>query len=94
MTDGKIVALRAEPDIGKGRVKPSASQREWLARGLGQPGGKLPLFDLNGRRIDARTIHLCIDNGWAEPWFANPLKPNWLVCKLTQAGRALLIEVA
>jgi hypothetical protein len=28
--------------------------------------------------------------GWAEPWFSNPLKPDWLVCKLTDTGRALL----
>ena len=45
------------------------------------------LFDEAGRRIDARTIRSCIDQGWAEPWFANPLKPDWIVCRLTCAGR-------
>jgi hypothetical protein len=36
-----------------------------------------------------------MEQGWAEPWFANPLKPDWLVCRLTQAGRdALLIDEA
>jgi hypothetical protein len=68
---------------------PSEAQRAWLARGLGQPGGKLPLFDGDGKLVDARTIRSCIEQGWAEPWYANPLKPNWLVCKLTEAGRAL-----
>jgi hypothetical protein len=63
-------------------------QLAWLRRGLDQPGGKLPLFDLNGKRIDPRTIRRCIDAGWAEPWFANPIKRDWLVCKLTNAGRA------
>jgi hypothetical protein len=67
-------------------------QLAWLARGIDQPGGKLPLFGLDGQRIDPRTIRSCIENRWAEPWFHNPLKPDWLVCKLTDAGRALLAE--
>lgn len=71
-------------------TKPTAVQRIWLARGLDQPGGKLPLFDGNGKRMDPRTVRRCIDEGWAEPWFLNPLKPDWLVCKLTDAGRALV----
>jgi hypothetical protein len=62
----------------------------WLRKGLKQPGGKLPLFDEWGQRINERTIRHCIDMGWAEPWFSNPLKPEWLVCKLTATGRALL----
>jgi len=68
---------------------PSEAQRAWLMRGLDQPGGKLPLFDREGKLIDARTIRSCIEQGWAEPWYENPLKPNWLVCKLTDTGRAL-----
>lgn len=71
---------------------PTEVQKAWLARGLSQPGGKLPLFDDAGRRIDARTIRACIDQGWAEPWFANPLKPDWLVCRLTDAGRAVAAQ--
>ena len=70
--------------------KPTDVQKAWLARGLSQPGGKLPLFDDGGKRIDARTIRSCIDQGWAEPWFANPLKPDWLVCRLTDTGRAVV----
>ena len=68
---------------------PTDVQKAWLARGLSQPGGKLPLFDDAGKRIDARTIRACIDQGWAEPWFSNPLKPDWLVCRLTDSGRTV-----
>lgn len=67
-------------------------QRKWLRGGLHQPGGKLPLFDENGQRVSARTVQSCIRNGWAEPWFANPLKPDWLVCKLTHLGRVIAEE--
>jgi hypothetical protein len=79
--------------VGEGRLsaaRPSAAQHAWLRRGLDQPGGKLPLFDLDGRRVGPRTVDRCIVEGWAEPWFANPLKPDWRVCKLTDAGRAVL----
>ena len=68
--------------------RPTAVQRNWLSRGLAQAGGKLPLFDERGQRISPRTIQSCIEQGWAEPWFANPLKPDWLVCKLTERGRS------
>lgn len=54
--------------------------------GLGQPGYKLPLFDDGGQRIHPAIIQSCVDCGWAEPWFANPLAPDWLVCRLTAAG--------
>lgn len=66
--------------------RPTPAQRVWLSRGIGQPGGKLPLFDGEGQRVNAQTIRSCVEQGWAEPWFANPLKPDWLVCKLTEAG--------
>jgi hypothetical protein len=67
---------------------PSPVQRAWLLRGLDQPGGKLPLFDRDGQQIDPRTVEACVQQGWAQPWFANPIKPDWLVCKLTASGRA------
>ena len=73
---------------------PSPVQRAWLKRGLNQPGGKLPLFDEYGQDVDPRTIKACLDQGWAEPWFTNPLKPDWLVCKLTPAGRAMVARSA
>ncbi len=75
-------------------VKLSAPQREWLARGLSQPGGKLPLFDRDGQKISERTIKSCIRKGWAEPWFENPIKPDWMVCKLTDSGRRALAKKA
>lgn len=71
--------------------RPTVVQRAWLKRGLDQPGGKLPLFDRDGQRIDPRTVQTCLDQGWAEPWFNNPLKPDWLVCKLTDKGRRILL---
>jgi hypothetical protein len=73
-----------------GPGQPTGAQRVWLVCGLRQPGGKLPLFDTEGRKVDPRTIRACIDQGWAEQWFANPLKPGWLVCRLTEAGRAIV----
>ena len=70
-------------------VVPTNVQMRWLGRGLNQPGGKLPLFDEDGAKIRPRTIQSCVERGWAEPWFRNPLKPDWLVCRLTETGRAL-----
>ena len=70
-------------------LRPTIAQRRYLSRGLGQPGDKLPLFDENGQRVNLDTVRTCISNGWAEPWFTNPLMPDWLVCRLTDRGRAL-----
>lgn len=75
---------------GGGSKKPTPSQLRWLARGRKQAGGKLPLFDETGQRVSERTVRSCIERGWAEPWFVNPIKPDWLVCKLTETGRAVL----
>ena len=47
----------------------------------------VPLFDLDGQDVDAAVVRRCVERGWAEPWFNNPLKPDWLVCKLTDSGR-------
>jgi hypothetical protein len=85
---GHARADQAEADHAPGR--PSQAQRDWLKRGLDQPGGKLPLFDKDGKRVGERTIRACIEQGWAAPWFANPMKPDWLICKLTDAGRKLV----
>lgn len=67
--------------------RPTEAEYVWLSKGLKQPGGKLPLFDEWGQKINERTIRACINHGWAEPWFTNPLKPDWLVCKITDSGR-------
>ncbi|HUB94658.1 MAG TPA: hypothetical protein VL993_01995 [Stellaceae bacterium] len=76
-------------DASAVRRLPTPAQRAFLRRGLDQPGGKLPLFDEAGQQIDPRTVRACLEQGWAEPWFNNPLKPGWLVCKLTPLGRTL-----
>jgi len=81
--DGRPEGLPPRPG------EPTALQRAWLARGLAQPGGKLPLFLEDARKVDPRTVRACIEKGWCEPWYANPTKPDWLVCKLTDKGRQL-----
>ena len=71
-------------------ARPTEPQRRYLERGLSEPGGKLPLFDRDGRQVPRKTVETCIAHGWAAPWTANPIKPDWVVCKLTPAGyRAL-----
>ena len=71
----------------------SESQQRWLSRGLDQAGGKLPLFDEEGQRYNEKTIRICLEKGWAEPWFKNPIKPDWLICRLTDCGREVLSTV-
>jgi hypothetical protein len=78
---------RAEPPAS---LRPTEPQRRYLERGLSQPGGKLPLFYPDGREVPPRTVQACVANGWAEPWFQNPVKPDWLVCRLTARGREVL----
>lgn len=86
-----IIAKNREPEPSrKVNGGASASQIRWLMRGLSQAGGKLPLFDEEGRRVSERTVQSCLDKGWAEPWFDNPIKPDWQVCRLTESGRRLL----
>jgi len=48
------------------------------------------LFDEAGQKVSGRTVKSCVSQGWAEPWFANPIKPDWQVCKLTEAGRKII----
>ncbi len=69
---------------------PLRAELAYLRRGLRQPGGKLPLFDRRGQEVDSATVSVCLANGWAEHWFTNPVKPDWLVCRLTPAGRAVV----
>lgn len=66
---------------------PTLHELLYLRRGLTQAGGKLPLFDLDGQDVDIDIVKRCLKAGWAQPWFKNPLKPDWLVCKLTELGR-------
>lgn len=73
--------------MAKVMTRLSAQEQSYLRMGLKQPGGKLPLFDERGQEINSRTILACVEKGYAERWFANPLKPEWLVCRLTKEGR-------
>src|SRR5215467_8099875 len=73
-------------DTNKAAVRPTIPQRRYLERGLDQAGGKLPLFDRDGRQVPIKTVQACIEHGWVEPWTRNPIKPEWLVCRLTEAG--------
>jgi hypothetical protein len=70
--------------------RPSEAQRRYLERGLTQPGGKLPLFDRDGREVSKKTVEACVAHGWAAPWVQNPINPDWLVCRLTDAGYRVL----
>ena len=83
------------PGVGaQAGSRPTAAQSDYLKRGLAEPGGKLPLFDRDGQRYSRRTIQSCIDRGWAKPWFHNPIKPDWLICRLTESGEAVLAEIS
>jgi hypothetical protein len=87
----KVVADVGSPGVERpGEARPNDAQRRYLSRGLEQAGGKLPLFDEYGQHFHPALVRACIAHGWAEPWFGNPLKPDWLVCKLTDEGRAAL----
>ena len=81
-----VIAKDREPEPSPKAGGASAAQIRWLVRGLSQAGGKLPLFDEQGRRVSERTVQSCLDKGWAEPWFDNPIKPDWQICRLTDAG--------
>ena len=79
--------MDANSGNASGNQRASEAQLRYLRLGLEQPGGKLPLFDRSGQEIKSATIRSCIEKGWAEPWFSNPVKPDWLVCRLTGKGR-------
>lgn len=78
-------------DSGKATT-PNETQMRWLQRGLSEPGGKLPLFDRIGQKVNDQTVRSCIRHGWAEPWFNNPIKPDWLICRITDTGRKIAAD--
>ncbi|MFO1157904.1 MAG: hypothetical protein U1E60_03600 [Reyranellaceae bacterium] len=86
---GQLFQLNALNDNELEIIPPTLPELLYLRRGLSQPGGKLPLFDLDGQEVEAAIVQRCLERGWTEPWFNNPLKPGWLVCKLTMSGRDL-----
>jgi hypothetical protein len=86
---GQNAPVRAADDLSghiAAGVRPTDAQRRYLERGLTEPGGKLPLLDRDGREVPRKTIESCMAHGWAAPWLNNPIKPDWLVCRLTPAG--------
>ncbi len=89
-SDSRTGHLGHHEDTNAAAVRPSVAQRRYLERGRDQPGGKLPRFDREGREVPRKTIEACIAHGWAEPWARNPIKPDWLVCRLTAAGYQML----
>ncbi len=70
--------------------KPDAAARRYLTKGLGSAGNKLPLFDTSGQRTKAETVRLCVERGWAEPWFTGQVEPDWPVHRLTADGFDIL----
>ena len=88
----KEKSRRVDPPAGRPAAarRPTQAQWRYLERGLTQAGGKLPLFDRNGREVSRKTIESCIAQGWAMPWMHNPIKPDWLVCRLTEGGYRVL----
>ena len=70
----------------------SAAQRLWLSAGLSQAGGKLPLYNAQGLAIADDIRESCIAAGWAEPWVLNPHQGAARVCRLSDAGRTLLLQ--
>jgi hypothetical protein len=77
-------------DSPHGTGEPTAAQKRYLERGLREPGGKLPLFDADGREIPRRTIEACVTHGWAQVSGSNPANADWLACRLTDAGYRVL----
>ncbi len=83
----RLFDLSSINDNGLEDEAPTLRELLYLRRGLTQAGGKLPLFDLDGQDVDIAIVKKCLSRGWAKPWFANPLKPDWMVCRLTELGR-------
>ena len=67
-----------------------ADLREWLRGGENRDDGRLALFDQFGEPIDRKVVKTAITSGFAEPWFASPMRPQWTVCRLTQKGHDFL----
>ncbi len=67
-----------------------ADMRDWLRGGATRGDGRLALFDQFAEPIDKTLIKTAVASGYAEPWFASPMRPQWTVCRLTPKGRAFL----
>lgn len=67
-----------------------ADLRDWLRGGTIRADGRLALFDQFAEPIDKDLIKSAVASGFAEPWFASPMRPQWTICRLTPKGRAFL----
>src|ERR1700736_328230 len=65
-----IEPMSEEPEEIAATLRPTEPQRRYLERGLAEPGGKLPLFDRDGREVVSRTTQACI------PWLGGALDPQ------------------
>ena len=78
--------------INKHRAGISARETDlklqnWLRGGLERPDGRLAIFDTFGEPVDKAVVKSAISLGLAEPWFSSPMRPQWMVCRLTAKGR-------
>ncbi|MEJ2027151.1 MAG: hypothetical protein P8X52_06795, partial [Limibacillus sp.] len=73
-------------------VRPSPEELNWMRRGLGQPGGKIPVFDENDNPVDPKIVRRCLEQQWVEPWIGNQKNPNnlYMACRLSPLGRRLV----
>lgn len=67
-------------------AKLTRAERDYLILGKKQQDGKLPLFDDNGQMINFNTVKSCLDKGLTERWFISPMRPDWPIYRLTDAG--------
>jgi len=73
-------------------VRPSPDELNWMRRGLGQPGGKIPVFDENDNPVDPKIVRRCLEQQWVEPWIGNQKNPDnlYMACRLSPLGRRLV----
>ncbi|MEP3655166.1 MAG: hypothetical protein ABJO36_09745 [Litorimonas sp.] len=67
-----------------------AEMLNWLKGGLDRSDGRLAMFDTFGEPVNKAVIKSAIAAGLAEPWFSSPMRPQWMVCRITAKGRETL----
>lgn len=68
--------------------------KNWLQGGFDRTDGRLAIFDTFGEPVNKAVIKSAISSGLAEPWFSSPMRPQWMVCRLTPKGRAAVSRSA